>query len=385
MLRNCEVWNMVSQQINKKFFKHVSQGLVLIVFLFGVVSYLNFNKAVSLTVNGKVTKVYASGNTVSEILDSANIAVSPEDEIFPSLEEEFISGNTINVNHKKDVLIEVDGIPHNVSTTSNNVSSLLEELAVEKERAIISTNLESEIPVSGLNLSVLQEKTVTVISKDTETVITTHHNTVSEVLDEVGVPKQTEEYIASAPQNALVVNGMSLRVFQLERSPNETLIENIDFSTEIVENDQLFEGQTEITQQGALGSRSVSLTTVIIDGQEVGVLVDSDEIIAPPVSKIINKGIKSKPVPATKENFAKVESSGGLNWAALVQCEAGGNFAANTGNGYYGGLQFNLGTWTANGGTGYPHEASAEEQIRVGENLYASRGASPWPHCGKLL
>ena len=52
-------------------------------------------------------------------------------------------------------------------------------------------------------------------------------------------------------------------------------------------------------------------------------------------------------------------------WDALAQCESGGNWAINTGNGYYGGLQFNLGTWQAYGGTGYPHQTSRETQIAI--------------------
>jgi hypothetical protein len=72
----------------------------------------------------------------------------------------------------------------------------------------------------------------------------------------------------------------------------------------------------------------------------------------------------------------------GLNWDALAQCEAGGNWAINTGNGYYGGLQFSLSTWQANGGAGRPDQASRDEQIAVGERLYAVAGTSPWPVCG---
>lgn len=72
-------------------------------------------------------------------------------------------------------------------------------------------------------------------------------------------------------------------------------------------------------------------------------------------------------------------------WDRLAACESGGNWSINTGNGYYGGLQFNLGTWQANGGTGYPHQASKAEQIRVAENLRASRGFSPWPACSAQL
>jgi hypothetical protein len=71
-----------------------------------------------------------------------------------------------------------------------------------------------------------------------------------------------------------------------------------------------------------------------------------------------------------------------VNWDAVAACESGGNWAINTGNGYYGGLQFTLGTWQANGGSGMPHNASREEQIRVAENVLQSQGIGAWPACG---
>ncbi|WP_282783459.1 MULTISPECIES: transglycosylase family protein [unclassified Nocardia] len=70
------------------------------------------------------------------------------------------------------------------------------------------------------------------------------------------------------------------------------------------------------------------------------------------------------------------------NWDAVAQCESGGNWSINTGNGYYGGLQFSQSTWLANGGSGYAHNASREEQIRVAENVLATQGIGAWPVCG---
>ena len=71
-----------------------------------------------------------------------------------------------------------------------------------------------------------------------------------------------------------------------------------------------------------------------------------------------------------------------VNWDAVAQCETGGNWAANTGNGAYGGLQFKPGTWSANGGVGDPASAPRDEQIRVAENVLHSQGLGAWPKCG---
>lgn len=71
-----------------------------------------------------------------------------------------------------------------------------------------------------------------------------------------------------------------------------------------------------------------------------------------------------------------------VNWDAIAQCESGGNWTTATGNGYYGGLQFSLGTWRAHGGTGMPQNASRAEQISVAERVLASQGIHAWPVCG---
>lgn len=72
-------------------------------------------------------------------------------------------------------------------------------------------------------------------------------------------------------------------------------------------------------------------------------------------------------------------------WNELAQCESGGNWAANTGNGFYGGLQFTLSSWQAAGGSGYPNQASASEQIARAQVLQAHQGWSAWPACSAKL
>jgi hypothetical protein len=70
------------------------------------------------------------------------------------------------------------------------------------------------------------------------------------------------------------------------------------------------------------------------------------------------------------------------NWDAVAQCESGGNWAANTGNGKYGGLQFKPDTWAALGGVGNPAAASRDQQIAVANRVLASQGLDAWPKCG---
>lgn len=71
-----------------------------------------------------------------------------------------------------------------------------------------------------------------------------------------------------------------------------------------------------------------------------------------------------------------------MDWDAVAECESGGDWSINTGNGYSGGLQFLPSTWRAYGGTGEAHNASRAEQIRVAENVLAGQGIGAWPVCG---
>jgi hypothetical protein len=72
-------------------------------------------------------------------------------------------------------------------------------------------------------------------------------------------------------------------------------------------------------------------------------------------------------------------------WDRLAHCESGGNWRINSGNGYYGGLQFSASTWHAMGGEGMPHHASRAEQIAVAERTLDSQGWGAWPACSRKL
>jgi len=91
------------------------------------------------------------------------------------------------------------------------------------------------------------------------------------------------------------------------------------------------------------------------------------------------------PAPSQAPAPAAASSGGGTTWDRLAQCESGGNWSINTGNGYYGGLQFSQSSWNAAGGSGNPANASRAEQIRVAENLLDMQGWGAWPACSSKL
>lgn len=99
-----------------------------------------------------------------------------------------------------------------------------------------------------------------------------------------------------------------------------------------------------------------------------------------PRAAAVPRRAQPKPAPAPVKY-----SNDGSVWDRLAQCESGGNWAINTGNGYYGGLQFSLSSWRAVGGSGYPHQASRAEQISRAEALKARQGWGAWPACSSKL
>jgi hypothetical protein len=136
---------------------------------------------------------------------------------------------------------------------------------------------------------------------------------------------------------------------------------------------------------GLLTARGSSAEAAATTGAEAIAQPRSD---APPTvtmqATIVVIPTAAPPPPA----LPAVSYSGNDVWADLAQCESGGNWAINTGNGYYGGLQFSLGTWNGYGGAEfaeYPHQATPEEQIIVAERLRAARGYQPWPACRAKL
>lgn len=91
------------------------------------------------------------------------------------------------------------------------------------------------------------------------------------------------------------------------------------------------------------------------------------------------------PAPRAVSPAPVATVSDGSVWDRLAQCESGGNWSINTGNGYYGGLQFSPSSWTAAGGSGSPQNASREEQIAVAQNLQSMQGWGAWPSCSSQL
>jgi hypothetical protein len=193
-------------------------------------------------------------------------------------------------------------------------------------------------------------------------------------------------------------NGQQIVV---KRVVHKYLVErqSIGFSTTYQQDSSMYKDQSDVARDGKSGVAAIKYAALYVDGKLLGKARVSRSVIAAPVAKIVNVGTKERPAPPPPPSSSSGSGSGsgsgsappdtsGLNWDAVAQCESGGNWHINSGNGFYGGLQFDYSTWLANGGGQYAERAdlaSREQQIAIANKLYAARGSSPWPVCGQYL
>ncbi|MER6615257.1 transglycosylase family protein [Streptomyces xantholiticus] len=96
-------------------------------------------------------------------------------------------------------------------------------------------------------------------------------------------------------------------------------------------------------------------------------------------------GVAGAAIAAPVLGATSASAATASEWDAVAQCESGGDWSINTGNGYYGGLQFSASTWAAYGGTAYAStadQASKAQQIEIAEKVLAGQGKGAWPSCG---
>jgi hypothetical protein len=207
--------------------------------------------------------------------------------------------------------------------------------------------------------------------------------TVRQLLQEIDVNLGADDRI-SPRLHTVLAPGLKVRI-QRVATKFVSHRKSIPFDTVRHNDASMFTGDSKVMHYGHQGTMKITKKVLLIDGKVVHRKVVHRKVISPPKTQVEKVGTKHRPVHHTK---SPPVSSNGLNWDAVAACESGGNWSINTGNGYYGGLQFNISTWLAYGGGAYasrPDLATREQQIAVANKLYAARGSSPWPVCGANL
>ena len=134
---------------------------------------------------------------------------------------------------------------------------------------------------------------------------------------------------------------------------------------------KLFKGDKKLIRNGVNGKATKTYLVTTVDGKTTTKLVKT-VVTKKPVTRKVYYGTNTK---------HKINLSKESKWRKIAKCESGLRWGINTGNGYFGGLQFNLGTWRSVGGkdyASYPHKATWREQITVANRLYKQRGFQPW-------
>ncbi len=173
----------------------------------------------------------------------------------------------------------------------------------------------------------------------------------------------------------------------VESTPVEaTPVQAVAAPTQVVVVVQPGDSLTKIAgENGTTFKRLFDANPEIVDPN---ILITSQQIRVPlPDEQLVERALPApKPVaiqnaPATPIASSAPSVADGSVWDRLAACESGGRWNINTGNGYYGGLQFSLSTWRAVGGSGLPSDNTREEQIARAEILLARSGWGQWPAC----
>jgi uncharacterized protein YabE (DUF348 family) len=334
-----------------------------------------------VSVDGEAREVSSRGATVADVLADEGIEIGEHDLVAPSLDDPVEDGTLINVRLGRPVELTVDGVTTTHWVTSTDVDSALGEIGTTYDDARLSLSRGAGIDRGGLALEVVTPKRLTVTVSGEKKVRTVAAMTVEGALRQLGVEVGRRDRTEPAP-GARITDGDTIVFTDVRRQRKRVTGESIPFATERRDDSSLTVGTTETEQSGVPGLRDVTYRLVFVDGELKRRKVLDQEVTRRPVPAIVRVGTQPVPEPVTTSNFA----GGSTVWDQLAQCESGGNWAINTGNGYYGGLQFSLPTWQAYGGTGLPSSNSRETQIAVAERLRAATGGyGSWPGCAAKL
>jgi uncharacterized protein YabE (DUF348 family) len=363
------------------------------------VGYAAMSKTVTLSLDGHTRQVKTFSGKVGDVLADQGVKLGDHDVVAPSVTSSISDGSTIAVRYGRPLDVKVDGRSSRYWVTATNVATALDQVGLRFAGADLSASRGTSITRSGLDLSVVTPKRLAVKLADAKKrTATVTALTVGGALKELGVTPDGNDKVKPGLRTA-IKDGDAV-TFTRVQVVRRKAIERIGFGTVKKADAGMYSDQSRTVRYGHSGSRRVVYRVVLENGEVTGRKAVSSRVLRSPVATIVHYGTKERPAPkptpapAETHNSAPTHSSapatnyasGSSIWDRIAACESGGNWAINTGNGYYGGLQFNVGTWRAYGGTGYPHQASRETQIAVASRLRdATGGYGAWPGCAAKL
>jgi len=343
----------------------------------GTLGFAHFDKSVNLSVDGKTSAVHLFGSAdVRDVLANQDITVGPHDVIAPDLSTPVNDGQKVVVRYGRLLTVTVDGQTRKYWTTSTSVAGALSELGIRADSAKLSVSRSQPLGRAGLVLSVTTPKDVTVAVDGRTISAKTTGATVAQLLAELKVTLGAKDRVTPAPTTPVTRSGLKVAVARVAQK-SITATETVSYGTQSKSDATMYAGDTKTLKAGKLGAKVVTYLVTTVNGKIESRKATSSRVTTLPVSRIQAVGTKARPVTTAPAGSA----ANAAMWDRIAQCESGGNWSINTGNGYYGGLQFASGTWLANGGGKYAPRADLAtrlEQIAVANTVYAARGLQPW-------
>ena len=382
----------------------------------GTLAYTTMHKTVTVSVDGQSQQVETFGNEVSDVLEAEGIELGEHDAVAPSPATEIDDGDAISVRIGRELTVALDGTTKTYWTTATNVDDALSQLGLRvSPESEFSISRSAGIGRDGLRMAITTPKDVTLVVAGDKREVSSTSLTVRELLAERKVRSDDNDRI-SKPLGTKLEDGLHVRVDRVSVDRRREA-ETLPYSTRVLYASSMYDGKTRVRSEGDAGRKRLVYEVTKVNGKvRRDKLVDT-KILDRPNPRVVVYGTKDRPEPepapapapqpsSSSSSSSGSGSSGGSSsspssppatnyasgsstWDALAQCESGGNWAINTGNGYYGGLQFSSSTWQAYGGGAYASTAnlaSREQQIAIAEKVRAATGGyGSWPACSQSL
>lgn len=331
-------------------------------------------KTVTLSVDGTAMTVTTMKSRVVDIIKENGFNVSERDDLYPAADERVHDAENIVLRRSRPLQISLDGHDtKQVWTTASTVDEALAQLAMT-DTAPAAASRGSRVPLAGMALPVVSAKNVELNDGGAVRNVHVAAARVGDLLAAIKAPLEQSDQVspgASAP----VVDGMHI---QVTRNRIEKITERVPLPPprRRVEDPEMNISRQVVEDPGTPGTQDVTFAVSKVNGVETGRLPVASRVVTPAREAVVRVG--------TKPGTDVPEVGNGGVWDAIARCEAGGNWAINTGNGYYGGVQFDQSTWERNGGLRFAPRAdlaTREEQIAVAEVTRARQGWGAWPVC----
>jgi uncharacterized protein YabE (DUF348 family) len=332
------------------------------------------HKTVILTVDGAQMTVATMKSRVIDVVKENGFDVGERDDLYPAADEAVHESDSIVLRRSRPLQISLDGEDsRQVWTTASTVQEALAQLQMT-DKAPAAASRGSRVPLAGMSLPVVSAKTVVLDDAGATRTLYLAAPNVAGLLEAAGVPLEQNDTVLPAGYSP-VVDGMQIDVTRI-RIDKVTQRVPLPPDNQQIPDVALNMSRKVVDDPGTPGTQDVTFAVAEVNGVETGRLPVANVVVVPARDGVLRVGAKpGTEVPPVME---------GAQWDAISHCEAGGNWAINTGNGFYGGVQFDQNTWERQGGLRYAPRAdlaTREEQIAIAEVTRARQGWGAWPVC----